>query len=342
MQKNRDRPQNGPGANSLRGGVHGYSSRTVLANWQEDLGGPQGYKPGFVTEDFLSTSQRQQLGNRRIPMFGSALPEPESILNPPLAKDLFQPSRKLGSEVYESTTAHMLATVPRNITAIHHEQSTGCNLSRPELEEYRGSWTHDTVESKRMRFVTESKRMTQNAAKFKEFTVRMPAGSPGLILKLREQMQEKFGVLAFSKLRAALDSGIIHVNQLFSTLTQLGLKFTRLDYAKMTPFFTTTYEMPSERVLRVFQASTSGFEDFEPPEAIFDRKLGKGRCSVEEVAASVCANSIPEIAQGVVDALPSYSGYDGLFGPLEFSELLHDLFLSAPIQYENIIRELWK
>jgi hypothetical protein len=170
----------------------------------------------------------------------------------------------------------------------------------------------------------------------------MPSGSPVLILKLREQLQEKYGALAFSKLRAALEPGIIHVNQLQSTLTQLGLKFTRLDYAKMTPFFTTTYEMPSERVLRVFQASTSGFEDFEAPEIIFDRNLGKGRFSAEEVAASICRDNIPEIAEGVVDSLPSYAGFDGLLGQLEFSELLHDLFLSAPTQYENIIRELWK
>jgi hypothetical protein len=111
----KDRPQNGPGANSLRGGLQTYNNRIILGNWLEDWGGPQGFKTGFTTEDFLSESQRQQLGARKIPLFGSALPEPESVLHPPEPKETFQPRSGPGAETWESSNQTMLRTVPRQM-----------------------------------------------------------------------------------------------------------------------------------------------------------------------------------------------------------------------------------
>lgn len=109
----KDRPQNGPGANSIRGGLRSYATKTTVGNWLEDVGGPQGFRPGFTTEDFLSESHRQQLGARKLPIYGNGLPSVESVLNPPQPSDLFQPVTGPGAKTWESSNQTMLNTVTR-------------------------------------------------------------------------------------------------------------------------------------------------------------------------------------------------------------------------------------
>lgn len=99
--------------------------------------------------------------------------------------------------------------------------------------------------------------------------------------------------------------------------------------------------MPSERVHRVFVASTSGFDNFEQPEYIFHRLFSKDRVSMEEVSGSMKRDHIPETATAVDEILGAYGGWDGCIGVAEFSSLLHDLFSSAPYQYTNLLKSLW-
>ncbi len=117
--------------------------------------------------------------------------------------------------------------------SIRTESKTGSNLSRKELEEYRSSWTHDNIESKKIRFLTESKRMTQLADKFKEFSVRMPPGCPEPLKRLRDQLLAKQGNVAFGKLKLALGTGVIHVDDFNNVLTKLDVIFSRLEFAKV-------------------------------------------------------------------------------------------------------------
>ena len=243
MEKKDIRPQNGPGANTLRGGLKSFNTKTVLYNWLEDAGGPQGYRPGFTTEEYLSEAQRQQLGARNIPLFGSGLPDTSVIMYPPEAKDIFQPSCGPGSNTWESTTQATLKPAVNSGTTtgqIPPAKSTGCNMTRKELEEYRANWSHDTVESKQLRFETEARRMTQHAGKFKEYVVRMPPGSSDTLLKMREQLLEKHGALALSRLKYSLGTGIVQTETLFSTLVNLKLDFTRLEFFKVAYIYFNT------------------------------------------------------------------------------------------------------
>lgn len=112
-------------------------------------------------------------------------------------------------------------------------------------------------------------------------------------------------------------------------------------FFQILPFFTATYEMPAERVHRVFVASTSGFEGFEQPEYIFKRLFDRDRVPLADVSTSMSRDNAPETVAAIDEVLSAYVGWDGQFGHEEFTALLHDLFSSAPYQYENILHHLW-
>jgi hypothetical protein len=109
----------------------------------------------------------------------------------------------------------------------------------------------------------------------------------------------------------------------------------------MLPFFTTTYEIPAERVYRVFLASTDGFDRVVQPEEVFDRIYGDRRVSLDEIASSLTTDSVPGIVEAILDVLPAYAAYDGNIGLTDFRQLLLDLFSSAPSQYNNILNAVW-
>lgn len=344
MEKIVDRPQDGPGANSLRGGLKTFTTKTALYNWLEDAGGPVGYRPGFTTEEYLSEAQRQQLGARKIPLFGSGLPSKDDIMHPRQSKDIFQPSHGPGSESWETATQSTMKAAVKTgeLSGVAHSSNdTGCNLSRQGLEEYRANWSHDTVESKQLRFVTEAKRMTENVDKFREFNVRMPAGSSDTLRRMRDQLLASHGALALGRLKLALGSGIIQADELSVILANLNVVFSRLEFAKVLPFFTPTSEMPAERVHRVFVASTSGFESFEQPEYLFERLFNKERVTMEEVCNSMSIDGVPETVSGLQNLLPAYGGWDNCIGTQEFTALVFDLFSSAPYQYSNLLKNIW-
>lgn len=236
MEKVVDRPQDGPGANTLRGGLKSFATKTQLYNWLEDAGGPQGYRPGFTTEEYLSEAQRQQLGGRKIPLFGSGLPGTDVILHPREAKDIFQPSYGPGPKSWETATQASLKAALKNNTmdeSVRPVNDMGCNLTRKELEEYRAQWSHDTVESKNVRFMTEARRMTQKLDKFREYVVRMPPGSSETLQRMRTQLLANHGALAMGRLKLALGSGKIQTEELNLILAQLNVVFSRLEFAKV-------------------------------------------------------------------------------------------------------------
>jgi hypothetical protein len=62
MKSRKQRPVNGPGANGLRGGTNLYSTKTTIARWLDDVGGPSAFKRGFNTPEFETEAQHQQCG----------------------------------------------------------------------------------------------------------------------------------------------------------------------------------------------------------------------------------------------------------------------------------------
>lgn len=96
MTSNKQRPQNGPGANSLRGGINLYSTKVIIGRWQDDIGGPIAFKRGFTTADFDTEAQHQQRGANLMgaSYYGSALP---------ITGDLYKKERPS----WETTTKQM-------------------------------------------------------------------------------------------------------------------------------------------------------------------------------------------------------------------------------------------
>jgi hypothetical protein len=111
------RPQNAPGSNGLRGGVNLYSTKTAVGRWQDDIGGPAGYKRGFTTVAFETEAQHQQLGviQKRSPFYGAMLPTKEQLDLPasPLSgsnkldrKDQFLTNTQMHNEsIFEKVTS---------------------------------------------------------------------------------------------------------------------------------------------------------------------------------------------------------------------------------------------
>jgi hypothetical protein len=104
MISRKARPTDGPGANHLRGGAKLFSNKTALGGWIENCGGSQGFQRGFTTENFITESQHQQNGIRKIPMFGAGLPKDSVVEYPTQTTDIFQPRTGPSPKEWESTT----------------------------------------------------------------------------------------------------------------------------------------------------------------------------------------------------------------------------------------------
>lgn len=117
----KNRPQNGPGANNLRGGPRVYNNRTAIGGWIENVGGASGFQRGFTTEDFLSTSQEQQLGGQKLKPFGANIPRIDVVANPRTGKDLFHPRTGPGTDSWKSSSREMMLSVYQpNVSGIYN------------------------------------------------------------------------------------------------------------------------------------------------------------------------------------------------------------------------------
>jgi hypothetical protein len=66
------------GANGLRG-KKVYSAKTACGPWLDAVGGPQGYRRGFTSSDFVTEAQAQQTGaliSTRPKEFGAGISVP--------------------------------------------------------------------------------------------------------------------------------------------------------------------------------------------------------------------------------------------------------------------------
>jgi len=79
----KQRPQNGPGNNGLRGGTKTYCTKTFNGNFIDDVGGPANFKRGFHVEDYMTEQQNQQMGRtlKFEPLYGAALPREEDLIS---------------------------------------------------------------------------------------------------------------------------------------------------------------------------------------------------------------------------------------------------------------------
>lgn len=102
MSHQKPRPNDGPGANGLRGGKNVYSSKTAINSWLEEHAAlSTGYRRGFTTPEFETEAQHAQLGviAKPIPKFGSAVIAPARKAN---TKDSYQSVDANPNETWKS------------------------------------------------------------------------------------------------------------------------------------------------------------------------------------------------------------------------------------------------
>ena len=218
------RPPDGPGANGLRGGKNIYSSRVCIGGYVEDVGGPAMYNPGFTTEDFESENQRYG-GQKAVLRYGAALPVRVNA-EQPTTFDVFAPAKELNSSTWRSTIRETYQ--PLDLTVTSENPWTKRSPVSPEVEEYRKTWTQESETARRFRFQVESRLPNNKAvAKFKVSDVRMLPGTPMSVEKLRRKLIERYGIFAFSALRATMKSSHVSFNEFHACMKQLDIDMPR-------------------------------------------------------------------------------------------------------------------
>ena len=109
----KSRPGNGPGANNLRGGKHDFGEKVTIGGWVESTGGPQHFKRGFTTEEFLTEAQRLQMGTKKLLLYGAEIPN-EFQLNRAFDKtnkDIFNPPTKSNDSLWRTSIQDMDKTI---------------------------------------------------------------------------------------------------------------------------------------------------------------------------------------------------------------------------------------
>jgi hypothetical protein len=152
----KQRPNDGPGANGLRGGKNTYSHKTVIGNWQDEIGGPNFFKRGFTSQDFQTEGQHQQQGatGKKAAYYGAGLPNQLAVR--PVAATTFDVFAPGGSSAkgWETNSQATLSTGYIKVQESHMPSTT---LTTEKLEKYRETWTTDTEVSRTMRYKTESR-----------------------------------------------------------------------------------------------------------------------------------------------------------------------------------------
>ena len=103
-----------------------------------------------------------------------------------------------------------------------------------EVREYRAKWTTDTPAGRTCRFTTD-----MNPA----LRLRKLPGTPLALERIRDQLIEKYGMMALTELRASLGKDSLSPLSLHNSFNQLGASVSKADMKPvlvmnfMKPFF---------------------------------------------------------------------------------------------------------
>lgn len=236
----RNRPENAPGANHLRGGKGQYSTRTKVGNWVEDeTEGP--LVPGFVSEAMLSTTQLQQLEGqgRPVRIFGGGLPAEVKKTTPTTNPIVTTPITT--SDHWMSTT-HLLHRIP------DAEAEASAHPSSPsrDVQEYRKHWTSENPVARSLRFQTVSMAAANQGVpeKFRARPLRILPGTPLAVEHLRERLVQTHGNLGLVSLHNVLvkmdttGDGVLDRSELQQGLAkEFGIALSKVDAKQIFDYF---------------------------------------------------------------------------------------------------------
>lgn len=339
----RRRPDNGPGANGLRGGSRNYSQKVQTGNWVENYGGPEDYKRGFSTADFETEGQHAQKGALLSgpAEYGAGLPLPQLLMRKaPTAADSFVTRGE-----YIETRSNMQITNDSFVQskANFQEYKPKPTISREALEKYRAKWTIDTDHGRRVRYVTEN-RLAGNSAnsKFVTTSIRSLPGTPKCLETFRENLLETYGVLAMSVLRSCIGNGNMAVSEFKRGMVGTEVKAQSFELDQMVAFVTpSNAEIDAAQFLRTIKGRPDGAFDASVSKSIFAAAEASDEdhsiCSIFSLLDAMAApfSPFPELEVGFRTYMAAYGANDELTAE-QFTEFHSDLFISSPSSYKTI------
>ena len=219
------------------------------------------------------------------------------------------------------------------------------SLNVEELTKYRNSWTSDNAAGRLMRFQTEGQRAANNAVspKFQVNRVRFMPGTPVPLEKLREKLLSRYGILAFTSIRAALGNSMVTGKQLQMVLADMGLEVSRADFCMILAFFTQTDEFEARNFMRNIIAQNPGSIEVSEMTNKFKSKFPEGTCSVDEIISFINYDVHADLAAGLEIYISAYTDADtGLLTTGGFTLLHQDLAASSPSAYALVMNNIWK
>lgn len=342
---------NGPGSNGLRGGIKTYSAKTVTGAWLEEYGGPGGYKRGFHHEDFETEAQHAQSGalGKNTGRFGAAISEPKEMDLPVNAL--------IGTENVEWVT---------NTQAIHRNLSQEAKTTedfellqpthpREQIEEYRETWTVDKESNRKVRYVTES-RLAANQAAGKFFqisSVRFLPGTPKSMEDYRSRLIQRYGIFGIGQLKLLLGNTGTSCAAFKANIRKLGVDIKPYEVSQIlayiTPSQTDLSAADVQKFVTLTRGTLEGFDSSTAREAFRNIAANCGTRPAEglvlaDVQAAINSDAHPEILEGISIVFPAYA--DALaeerISEDSFVELLHDMFVSVPTEFDTFLRSVWR
>ncbi len=313
-----------------------------MQRYIDDVGGPQGFKRGFHHEDYMTEQQHQQSGydNKVDPFYGADLPL-ASALRPRESKDTISPVGGMQSKDWATNTQ---LTTGQYKPLQDERLPYFTTLKTEELANYRNTWTSDTAAGRLMRFQTEAQRTANKAVspQFQVNRVRFMPGTPVPLENLREKLLSRYGILAFSSIRAALGNSTVTGKQLQMILKDLGLEISRADFCMILAFFTQTDEFEAKNFMRNIIAQSPGSIEVSEMTNKFKTKFPDGTCGIDEIIGCINYDVHADLAAGLELYIGTYIDPDtGLLTAGGFTLLHQDMAASSSNAYMIVINNIW-
>jgi hypothetical protein len=133
-----------------------------------------------------------------------------------------------------------------------------------EVEAYRASWTTETVEGRKQRFETESRRAANASVKddFKVRSVRTVPATPQGFERIIDGLSEKYGILGLSAFRMELGrGGERDPTELRIALMNCGVKLSREHFGQVLAYLTRGDTFSAEKLYSILTPPSDEFDN---------------------------------------------------------------------------------
>lgn len=354
MTSVKPRPPNASGPNGLRGGIKQYVPKTITGRWLEEFGGPSGYRRGFTTVEYETEGQHQQTGARFRPSkeFGPELPD-EYTTKPPSSPFKYENANSSSSEMWMTTTREQGMSILKRDKKKEEETALKPHLDRETLESYRKTWCSDPEFQRHRRFMTETRLASGNLGKqFNIPTVRPLPGTPKSMELCREQLVEKYGLFAFTMVKAMMGStNNIPSAEFRRALSSLGCNLKPYQVNQIIAYITPADEVPVEQFLYVLRGTVPPLDHKQPENvATFQRVLASianraGGAAINwetHVVSLVNTRDHPEVAEALLEyAAPVYVRDVQDVREKELQDMLQDMYAISPDTFARSMETVW-